>query len=310
MAADQAVIGAGAPVLAFDVGGTDIKAALFDADGRACGLRRTPAPVAGEDSPHRLIARLRELGEEIRAENPWISPQAVGLIVPGIVDEAEGIGEFSSNLGWRNAPIRRYAEEAFGLPLGFGHDVRTAAWAEYSLGAAREFDDCVVLVIGTGIAGTIFLGGSLIAGGGYAGEVGHSPVAAQPRCACGAWGCLEAIASAGAIARRYREQSGADIAGAKEVLALAAAGDGLATRVWDDALDALAVSMTQLTAILAPQSIVIGGGLSRAGDALFSELRARVSARMSFHRMPMIIPATLQGNAGIIGAAMRARDIT
>ena len=305
--ADAAGIGAGIPVLAFDVGGTDIKAALFDALGTAVGLRRTPTPAGGADSPERLIARLRELADELRAQHPDIAPAAVGLIVPGIVDAEAGVGVFSSNLGWRDAPIRALAEAAFGLPVAFDHDVRTASWAEHVLGGARTYQDAVVLIIGTGIAGALLFGGVPYTAGGYAGEIGHSPIGDWP-CSCGARGCLEAIASAGAISRRYTDATGEHIGGAKEVIAAAAAGDAAAAKVWNDALDALALSIAQLTAVVAPEAVVIGGGLSRAGGALFDELRARLEDRLSFHRIPALVPAELSGNAGILGAALRARE--
>ncbi|GAA4489534.1 ROK family protein [Microbacterium panaciterrae] len=307
---EAAELGAGAVVLAFDVGGTDIKSALFDAEGNALGLRRTPTPEPGPDLPVRLIARLVELGDQLRAEHPEADPVAVGLVVPGIVDEVAGIGVFASNMGWRDAPIRALAEEAFALPVAFDHDVRAGGWAEHVLGGARGYDDAVVLIIGTGIAGALLLQGRPFTAGGYAGEVGHSPVADEPVCACGARGCLEAIASAGAIARRYTERSGAAVDGAKEVIARAAAGDEIAAGVWDEALHALTLSIAQLTAVIAPQAVVIGGGLSRAGGALFDELHARLEARLSFHRIPALVPAQLGGDAGILGAALWARSLT
>ena len=132
-------IGAGAPVLAFDVGGTDIKSALFDADGTALGLRRTPTPAGGDDSPARLIDRLAELSDELRAQHPEVVPEAIGLVVPGIVDPERGIGVFSSNLGWRDAPMRDLMAARFGMPVAFDHDVRMASWAEHVLGGARPY---------------------------------------------------------------------------------------------------------------------------------------------------------------------------
>lgn len=301
-------IGTGAPVLAFDVGGTDIKSALFDADGTAVGLRRTPTPEGGTDSPERLIARLGELAGELRMQHPDIVPAAVGLVVPGIVDAEAGVGVFSSNLGWRDAPLHDLAAAAFGLPVAFDHDVRTASWAEHVLGGARAYQDAVVLIIGTGIAGALLFGGRPYTAGGYAGEIGHSPIGDWP-CPCGARGCLEAIASAGAIARRYTEATGTPIDGAKEVIARAAAGDAAAATIWEEALDALTLSLAQLTAVVAPEAIVIGGGLSRAGGALFDELRARLADRLSFHRIPELVPAELSGNAGLLGSALRARRL-
>ncbi|GAA2895918.1 ROK family protein [Microbacterium esteraromaticum] len=300
-------IGAGVPVLAFDVGGTDIKSALFDADGTALGLRRTPTPAGGDDSPARLIDRLAELSDELRAQHPDVVPEAIGLVVPGIVDPERGIGVFSSNLGWRDAPMRDLMAARFGMPVAFDHDVRMASWAEHVLGGARDYANAVVLIIGTGIAGALLIDGRPYTAGGYAGEIGHSPIGEWP-CPCGARGCLEAVASAGAISRRYTDATGEVVDGAREVIARAAAGDETAAGIWNDALDALTMSIAQLTAVIAPQAVVIGGGLSRAGGALFDELRARLSDRLSFHRIPELVPAELSGNAGILGSALRARQ--
>lgn len=297
-------IGRGGPVLAFDVGGTDIKSALFDADGTALGLRRTPTPAGGAEQ---LVARLAELAEELRAQHPEVVPEAVGLVVPGIVDADAGVAVFSSNLGWRNAPMRELMAARFGLPVAFDHDVRAGSWAERVLGGARDYADAVVLIIGTGIAGALLVDGRPYTAGGYAGEIGHSPIGEWP-CPCGARGCLEAVASAGAISRRYTEATGTAVAGAHEVLALAGSGDAAAARIWDEALDALTLSIAQLTAVLAPQAIVIGGGLSRAGSALFDQLRIRLADRLSFHRIPALVPAELSGNAGILGSALLARE--
>lgn len=303
-------LGPGAPVLAFDVGGTDIKSALFDADGTALGLRRTPTPIVEGDRTQALLERLDVLAAELRTAHPEVVPQAVGLVVPGIVDADAGIGIFASNLGWHDAPLRDLASARLGLPVAFDHDVRAASWAERRLGGARDYADAVVLVIGTGIAGALLVGGVPYTAGGYAGEIGHSPIADGPVCACGARGCLEAVASAGAIARRYREATGITPEGAKDVIARAAAGDEVAAEIWNSALDALTMSLAQLTAVVAPQAVVIGGGLSRAGGALFDELRSRLAARFSFHRIPVLVPAQLSGNAGLLGAALRARELT
>jgi glucokinase len=93
------------------------------------------------------------------------------------------------------------------------------------------------------------------------------------------------------------------------VLALAQAGDAAATAIWSGALDALALSLAQLAAVLAPEAVVIGGGLAQSGDRLFVPLRERVSALLSFHRRPVILPASIGENAGLLGGALRARDL-
>ena len=306
--AAPAPLGPGEVVLAFDVGGTDTKSAIVDADGRVLGLRRTPTPLDGDRTAEAVVGLVAELAAELRAAHPSLRPVAAGLLVPGIVDAERGIGVYASNLGWHDAPIRDLAEAALGLPVAFHHDVTAASWAEHRLGAARAYDDVVVLVIGTGIAGSLILDGRPHLGGGSAGEIGHSPVAEGPRCACGARGCLEAVASAGAIARRYAERAGVEVDGARDVLARAEAGDADARAVWESAVDALGFAVAQLAATVAPEAIVIGGGLSRAGDALFAPLASRVNERLSFHRRPALVPAQLGGDAGLLGAALIARE--
>lgn len=305
---DLPLLGLGPAVLAFDVGGTDVKAAIFDVDGRVRAHVRTPTPAPQGGDAGALTRRLGEVAVDLRRRAPDLDPQAVGLVAPGIVDSERGTVVFASNLGWRDEPLAALTQKATGLPVAFEHDVRAASLAEHRWGGARQYDDLVMLVIGTGIAGAIVVDGRPHASGGYAGEIGHSPIADGPECPCGAKGCLETIASAGAIARRYSARSGRATRGAREVLDRVDAGDATAIAVWEEALDALALAIAQLSAVLAPQAIVVGGGLSRAGDRLFVPLREHVRSRLSFHRMPEIIPAALNDNAGIIGAAILARE--
>ena len=308
---DQALpLGNGPAVIAVDVGGTDTKAALFDQSGRMLGLSRTPTPHDGAGTALAVIGKVQELTLQFAADFPGVHPQAVGLLAPGVVDDDAGIGILSANLQWSNVPFKQLTEDLVHLPTTFSHDVRAAGEAEFRLGAARPYRNVVVLVIGTGIAGSLFINGRAHTGGGYAGEIGHSIVdPAGPVCGCGARGCLESIASAGALVRRYTELTGIRPSGAREVLALAQAGDAAAAAIWSDALDALALSIAQLAAVLAPEAVVIGGGLAQSGDRLFVPLRERVHALLSFHRRPVILPASIGENAGLLGGALRARDL-
>lgn len=308
--AEAAPLGPGAAVLAFDVGGTDMKSAIVDAEGRVLGLRRTPTPRDSGDPAGAIVAALAELARLHRSEAPGVQPIAAGVSVPGLVDERAGVGIFASNLGWRDAPIRELADRALGLPVAFGHDVRAAGDAEHRLGAARGLGDVVVLAIGTGIAGSLVLDGRPYSGGGFAGELGHalSDPDGDP-CTCGARGCLETIASAGAIARRYAAASGNSVPGAREVLAAAQSGDADAVRIWDDAVRALAEAIARLVASIAPEAVVIGGGLAQAGPALFEPLGERLDGLLSFHRRPALIRARLGDDAGLLGTALAARDL-
>ncbi len=307
-------LGPGAAVLAFDVGGTDMKSALFAGDGSMLGLRRTPTPLAGADTPAAVLELAAEITAGYAHAFPGVTPRAAGIIVPGLVDDEHGIGVFSANLGWRDVPFRTLGEARLGLPVAFGHDVRAAGEAEFRLGAARGTQDAAVLVIGTGLAGAFFVDGKPHIAGGYAGEIGHSIVADGPDCPCGGRGHLEAIASAGAIARRYAERSGhqqgAPLAGgAHAVLQRAQAGDPVAQAVWAEAVQALALGIAQVITIIAPEVIVLGGGLAQAGPALFDPLEQALDGLLSFHRRPRLVGAQIGENAGLLGAALRARDL-
>lgn len=304
-----APLGSGEPVLAFDVGGTDTKAALVDADGRLVSVVRIPTPHAGAATGEAVVAAIGEAAARLRSEHPEIVPRAAGLLVPGHVDDDAGVGIFAENLGWHDFPFRDRAAETLGMPVSFSHDVRGAGEAEHRLGAAAPYRDVVVMAIGTGIAGAIFVDGRLYAGGGMAGEMGHSRVADGPLCACGGTGCLEAVASAAAIARRYNAATGEHVPGAREVLARAGAGDAVARQIWDSALDALALDLSHTVALLAPEAVVIGGGLAQAGPALFVPLAEKLDRILTFHRRPVLLPASIGENAGVIGAALRARDL-
>ena len=317
-------VGPGHAVLAFDVGGTDIKSALIDERGDVRGVGSSATPVdrsrqaASGERPSlgaapQIIARLRELQLELMRAHPDVTPVASSIVVPGIVDSERGVGVFASNLGWREAPIRDLAEAQLGVPVAFHHDIHSASQAELMFGGAREYRNALVVVLGTGIAGTVIIDGEPYLAGGFAGEIGHSPIAEGPACLCGGRGCLETHASGGAIARRYRERvltAGREDATpdrVRDILALAEAGDADARAVWDEAIDALVLAFAQVTGLIAPDAIVIGGGLSLAGDALFVPLRERLDARLSFQRRPRIVPAQLGEHAGLIGAVLFAR---
>lgn len=309
---EAGLLGPGPAVLAFDVGGTDIKSALIDTEGHATSLSRTATPraVRTADAVTAVLDEVSRLAGRYRDDRANVNPVAIGLSVPGIVDEQNDLGVFSSNLGWRDEPIRERAAVALGLPVAFGQDVRAAAEAEHRLGAARGFRDVVILAIGTGIAGTIISEGSVISAGGYAGEFGHAVIDRRGEaCSCGARGCLETVASARSIARRYTAATGVAVSGAREVLAAARAGDEAARAVWGDATDALAFQIAQITATIAPEAVVLGGGLSEAGPDLFVPVAARLEELLSFHRRPLLLAAALGEDAGVIGTALRARDL-
>jgi glucokinase len=305
--AGRSAADAGPAVLAFDVGGTDMKAGIVLPSGQIIGLQRLTTPRSAERPGDAVIHKIAELAADFRDRYTDYPFSAAGLIVPGLVDEVRGTGILSVNLGWTNFPFAARARAELGLPVAFGHDVGAAGDAEFRFGAARGAADAVVLVIGTGIAGAVFSDGRRLAGGGYAGELGHAPVPDPDR--PGATTILEAVGSAAAIAARYAAATGRSVDGAQAVLALASAGDPVAKRVWNQAIDALAFGVVQCVSILGSETIVIGGGISEAGEALLAPLRARVEELLNIHRRPLIVPASLGQNAGLIGSALKAREL-
>jgi glucokinase len=290
-------------VVALDVGGTAMKGVILDPDGKISHIYRWPTPHT--EGPAAVVAAVLGSVEELlrRAGNAV----AVGLVVPGLVDDRAGIALYSENIRWRDVPFRDLVAAQSGLPVGFGHDVRAGGLAERTLGAAQDFDDVLFMPIGTGISGAMYVAGRLIENK-YAGEIGHIDVGSGEACACGATGCLEAVASGASIARRYNRATGGSAAGAQEVLMLMANGDLAAATVWDDALEALTRALAMYTSLLAPELVVIGGGLSGAGEALLEPLRRRVRERLVWQQVPQIVAAHLGENAACVGAGLLARQ--
>ncbi|WP_207782074.1 ROK family protein [Phytoactinopolyspora limicola] len=293
-------------VLALDVGGTRLKGAVLDAAGRSLAdLTQATGADAGPDEVvrrilHTLVA-LRDLPEARDVG-------AAGLALPGLVDPVDGRAVWSENIRWRDVPFQTLAEERLGLPVTVGHDVRACGLAEAQVGAARGQKNVLVVPIGTGIAATIITDGHVVDGRGLAGELGHLDVGYDEPCACGGTGCAEAVSSAAAIARRYSRRSGVNVEGAAEVLERKRDGDTVAVDVWAQAVDGLARAFAAATTLVAPDMIVIGGGLALAGPDLFDPVEHQLRDRLTFQRMPTLVPAALGDRAGCIGAGILARQ--
>ncbi|MER6299523.1 ROK family protein [Kitasatospora sp. NPDC001539] len=297
-------------VIALDVGGTHIKGAVVDGGELVEGAQWSTRAERGPDAV--LAAVLRCADELVTyAVRRGSTPQAAGIVVPGLVDEARGTAVLAANLGWRDTPVRRLAAEHLGLPIAFGHDVRAGGLAEGRLGAGRGWPDFAFVPVGTGIAAALTIGGRPFAGSrGFAGELGHLVVRpGGDRCACGNRGCLETVASASAIARRYAEASGRTGASAREVAAGAESGDPLARRIWTEAIEALADGLAALTVLLDLDRVVLGGGLAQAGDPFLTPLRGALVERLAFRPAPTLVAAVLGARAGCLGAALLAQDL-
>jgi glucokinase len=325
-------------VIALDVGGTAMKGALLDRSLTALAqLRRPTRPVrpakpitltaptspTSPTSPNPGTADGSAAGSDVNgivgaigdalahlvglAEAEGLTVRGVGVAVPGIVDEIGGRAVYSANLGWRDLPLAGLLAERLALPVALGHDVRAGARAEAAVGAARGVRDVVFIPVGTGIAGAAICGGEPLSGGGFAGEIGHLVVRPGGEiCQCTGRGCLETVASAAAIAARFTALSGHRAAGAAEVVRWLDQGDESAREVWDEAIAALADALAATVTLLAPELIVIGGGLAEAGDRLLVPLRAQLAERLTFQRRPRLVRAELGDRAGCLGAGLLA----
>ncbi|MFF4829805.1 ROK family protein [Streptomyces sp. NPDC001312] len=295
-----------ATTIALDIGGTYIKGGVAGPDGTLRDSERwfTGAERGPDAVLDTVVAAAGELAERHR-------PAAAGIAIPGIVDEASGVSVLAANLGWRRLPVRDRLSQELGIPVAIGHDVRAGGLAEARLGAGRGSRNFLFVPVGTGIAAALMVDGRAL-GGSHAmvGELGHLRVrSGDEACPCGGWGCLETVASAAAVARRYTAATGEPDVTAKDVGERAAAGDRTAVAVWQAAIEALADGLATAITLLDPERIVIGGGLARAGEPYFGPLRAAVAGRLAFQAAPEIVPAELGHQAGCQGAALLAGDL-
>ena len=299
-------------VIALDVGGTGMKAALLEADGEL--LHRARRATGRERGPDAVVEHILGFAAELRAygEEHYGEPaSAAGVAVPGIVDAERGIAAYSANLGWRDVPLRDLLAGELGVPVALGHDVRTGGLAEGRIGAGKGADRFLFVPLGTGIAGAIGIDGRVEAGAhGFAGEIGH--IVVRPGgtpCPCGQTGCLERYASAAAVTEAWATVSGDPGADAADCAKAVASGDLRAEKVWQEAIDALADGLVTALTLLDPRTIIIGGGLAEAGETLFTPLREAVRARITFQKLPSIVPAALGDTAGCLGAGLLAWDL-
>jgi glucokinase len=303
-------------VIALDVGGTGMKAALIGPGGGGSELLYQARRGTGrEDGPDAVVEGILDFAGRLRAygaEQLGSAPLAAGVAVPGVLDERAGTAVYAANLGWRDVPLRALLTERLGgIPVVLGHDARTGGLAEGRIGAGEGVDRFFFMAVGTGIAGAIGTDGRVEPGAhGGAGEIGHIVVRPDgPECGCGQRGCLEALASASAVGRAWAAASGDASATAADAARAVESNDGRAVGVWRDAVDALAAGLVTAVTLIDPRTVIIGGGLAEAGDVLFVPLREAVRARVTFQQLPTIVPAALGEAAGCLGAGLLARDL-
>lgn len=308
--------------IGIDLGGTFIAAGLVDGSLRIIDKEsvRTNAPRPMEAIADDMAALVRTLlaRNGLRREDL----AAVGVGVPGTANRENGHLEDANNLGFDDEPFVSVLEERLGLSVRFGNDANAAAWGEYRAIGCRE-DSFIMMTIGTGIGGGVILNGKLWDGiNGAAAEFGHMTIRYDGvPCSCGRTGCFEAYASATALIRQARGRMETDretllwkLCGgdagrveARTVFDGAAAGDTACAELLDAYTTYLAEGTANIINLFQPAFLCVGGGVSRAGEALLTPLREKTARRIysqNAKRNTQIILARLGNDAGIIGAAL------
>ncbi|MFE5793114.1 ROK family protein [Streptomyces sp. NPDC056503] len=298
---------------ALDIGGTKIAGALVDGEGRVVVRAQRPTPA--RESAEAMMAAVASVVDELATHAEWASLSCLGIGSAGPVDTFAGTVSPVNIPAWRSfrlvERVRSHPAVPDGIePVLVGDAVAMAA-AEHWIGAAKGAANALCMVVSTGVGGGLVLGGSVHAGTtGNAGHIGHITVDQNgPVCPCGARGCVERYASGTAIAAHALESGWTPPAGlaatAREVEVSARAGDPRALAAFDRAGRALAAAIAATAALVELDLVVVGGGVSQAGEVLFAPLRHHLKsyAVLDFTRDVPVVPAGLALDAGLIGAA-------
>jgi glucokinase len=293
--------------LGLDLGGTNIKWAAVEHDGGQWrALDRDQVATAMAEGPDAVVSRLISVGTEALARCPGV--ESIGIGVPGLYDPATGTTRFLVNFpgGWPGVPVAGAVGGALGLPAFLINDARAFGLAELRLGAGRGASSMIGLTLGTGIGGVIAMDGMVVQGhDGTAGEIGHQTIDPDgPWCGCGNRGCLEAFARADQIAAACGTST------AEEAVARARAGDGRAIEGLAQVGRYLGIGIANMIAVLSPDRIVIGGGISAASDLLLAPIRDELRRRVRTTSLDAVelVTAELGTWAGAIGAAIHGAE--
>lgn len=309
--------------IGIDVGGTNVKIALVDGEGKIIYSNSVPtyAQMGYEYTVNNIKQAIRDLMKETNTDAKEI--EGIGFDFPGQVDYETGVVKLAPNIpGWINVPIAQMIEEEFNIPTRIDNDVRCAALGELKFGAGKGCENFVCITVGTGIGSGLVINGQLVRGAANAaGEIGHIKLQMNggPICGCGDTGCLEAFASGPSIvamaqeylkggkSTKFREMAGADGEITPYIVAKAAeAGDPVAKRIFEIVGTYIGMGLVSVINLLNPEKVIIGGGVAAAGDLLLDPIRKTIKERAMVvaGNSVEIVPAELGNSAGVIGASM------
>ena len=309
-----------------DLGGTGIKAGVVNEKGEI--LSKGSTPTMAERPYQAVIADIATLCKTVAADaNITVEEiEAIGVGVPGICDPKTGIIPKCTNLGWFDVPFVSELQSHIAKPVIVDNDATVAGFAEYIAGVSAGTHSSVFVSLGTGVGGGIIINGRPYSGAhGVGSEIGHMNIAMGGElCTCGNRGCFERYASATSIIRDAKravaenpnsaimEKCGGDVEkiNAKIVIDAAKEGDAVAKEVFDGYVNGLAHGLVNLINVIDPEVIVLGGGVSMAGEFLLDAVREAMKPLIFFKSMPYadVKLATLGADAGIIGAAMLGKQ--
>lgn len=299
-----------------DLGGTNLRCVTIDDKGTI--LSRAECPTHASDGVEAVIDRIMATISEAttRADVSHRMLSAIGIGVPGPLNQASGVVFSTPNMpGWKNVRLKDIIESATNTRTFIDNDANCAGWGEHVMGAGRNCRHMMMVTLGTGVGGAIIIDGKLHIGrDGAAGELGHVCVVdGGRRCGCGARGCIEAYASATGVVKRfldYLEQGWpSSLSGMGDQVTCwdifdAAASDAVALKIVQETGHYLGIMASSVAELLNPEKCVVAGGMAEAGEILFSAIRNTCLQRNQHPSRTMeIVPATLGGNAGLIGAA-------
>lgn len=310
--------------IGIDVGGTNVKIALVDDNGKIIYSNSVPtyAKMGYEYTVNNIKQAIKDLMKETNTTPSDI--EGIGFDFPGQVDCKTGVVKLAPNIpGWVNVPIAQMIEDEFHIPTRIDNDVRCAALGELKFGAGRGCENFICITVGTGIGSGIVINGKVVRGAtNAAGELGHIKLQMNggPICGCGDTGCLEAFASGPAIvamaqeyikggkSTKFREMAAVEGGEITPYMVAKAAeeGDPVAKRIFEIVGEYIGIGLTSVINLLNPEKVIIGGGVAESGELLLGPIRKTIKERAMVvaGNAVEIVPAQLGNSAGVIGASM------
>lgn len=297
-------------ILGIDIGGTYIKFGIVDENYQ---IKSYCVRTETDKGDIHLVNQVIEKAKEIRKE---IDFDRIGIGTPGTIDSEKGVVIRASNLPYKNTPIVEMLRSELGVPVKLANDATCAVAGELYAGMGQQYDNFIMVTLGTGVGGGIVIGNKIYKGrGGRAGEIGHMIIKYDGlKCPCGQTGCYEQYASVAALIRQTKEaiaenpesllaQMGKEKVSGRTAFDAKKEGCPIAERVVDKYIEYIAMGIQSLVRIFQPDAVVLGGAISNEGDNLLLPLRDKVTLPVEIHI------SDLKNNAGVLGAAAVAAQI-